>query len=40
MEWTVPEEKALPIIKHAFDKGINTWDTVEPPISHSTTQKD
>lgn len=28
MEWTNPEEKALPIIKHAFDKGINTWDTV------------
>ena len=28
MEWTIPEEKALPVIKHAFDNGINTWDTV------------
>ena len=27
-KWTVPMEQALPIIKHAFDKGINTWDTV------------
>lgn len=27
-KWTIPEEQALPIIKHAFDKGLNTWDTV------------
>jgi aryl-alcohol dehydrogenase-like predicted oxidoreductase len=26
--WHIPEEKALPILKEAFDKGINTWDTV------------
>lgn len=26
--WMLPEEDALPILKHAFDKGINTWDTV------------
>ena len=26
--WTLPEEKALPILKYAFDNGINTWDTV------------
>jgi aryl-alcohol dehydrogenase-like predicted oxidoreductase len=28
MQWTLPEEQALPIIKHAYDNGINTWDTV------------
>ncbi|KAF5861695.1 hypothetical protein ETB97_012645 [Aspergillus alliaceus] len=27
--WTIPEEQALPILKHAFDKGINTWDTAD-----------
>lgn len=27
-KWTIPEAQALPIIKHAFDKGLNTWDTV------------
>jgi aryl-alcohol dehydrogenase-like predicted oxidoreductase len=30
MKWTIPEEQALPILKHAFDRGINTWDTVRP----------
>ncbi|KAH8822007.1 putative oxidoreductase [Xylogone sp. PMI_703] len=29
MGWTVPEEQALPIIKRAFDVGINTWDTAD-----------
>lgn len=28
MGWTLPEAQALPILKHAFDTGINTWDTV------------
>ncbi|KAJ6135747.1 NADP-dependent oxidoreductase domain-containing protein, partial [Penicillium capsulatum] len=28
-KWTVPEEQALQILKHAFDKGINTWDTAD-----------
>jgi hypothetical protein len=28
MGWTLPEAQALPILKHAFDVGINTWDTV------------
>lgn len=27
-EWVVEEEAALPLLKHAFDVGINTWDTV------------
>src|SRR6266536_2718345 len=28
MSWTLPEAQALPILKRAFDLGINTWDTV------------
>jgi hypothetical protein len=31
MGWTIPEAQALPILKHAYDLGINTWDTVLPP---------
>ena len=31
MGFTLPEAEALPIIKHAFDVGINTWDTVSSP---------
>ncbi|KAE8343191.1 hypothetical protein BDV24DRAFT_33680 [Aspergillus arachidicola] len=27
-EWILEEEAALPLLKHAFDVGINTWDTV------------
>ncbi|TAQ86326.1 hypothetical protein B7494_g5340 [Chlorociboria aeruginascens] len=27
--WSLPEEQALPILKHAFDMGINTWDTAD-----------
>lgn len=27
-EWVLEEEVALPLLKHAFDMGINTWDTV------------
>jgi aryl-alcohol dehydrogenase-like predicted oxidoreductase len=30
--WELPEEQALPIIKHAFESGINTWDTVSLPL--------
>jgi versiconal hemiacetal acetate reductase len=26
-EWVLEEKDALPILKHAYDKGINTWDT-------------
>jgi len=28
MGWTISEAEALPVIKRAFDLGINTWDTV------------
>lgn len=27
-EWVLEEAEALPVIKHAWDKGVNTWDTV------------
>ncbi|GES62608.1 versiconal hemiacetal acetate reductase [Aspergillus terreus] len=27
--WVLPEEKALPLLKAAFDCGINTWDTAD-----------
>lgn len=37
-KWTIPEEQALPIIKHAFDKGLNTWDTVSTTTLYSFTQ--
>ena len=26
-EWVLNEEDSLPLLKHAYDKGINTWDT-------------
>lgn len=28
LQWAIPESEALPILKHAFDLGINTCDTV------------
>jgi hypothetical protein len=31
MGWTIPETQALPILKRAYDLGINTWDTVISP---------
>jgi hypothetical protein len=30
-KWVLEEEEALPILEHAYNVGINTWDTV-----HST----
>jgi aryl-alcohol dehydrogenase-like predicted oxidoreductase len=27
--WTQPPSEALPILKYAFDRGINTWDTAD-----------
>ncbi|KAK9369883.1 NADP-dependent oxidoreductase domain-containing protein [Lipomyces kononenkoae] len=27
MSWTVGEEEALPLLKAAYDRGLNTWDT-------------
>jgi aryl-alcohol dehydrogenase-like predicted oxidoreductase len=28
-EWVLNEEEALPLLKHALDVGINTWDTAD-----------
>jgi aryl-alcohol dehydrogenase-like predicted oxidoreductase len=27
--WTLPEDQALPLLHHAFKRGINTWDTAD-----------
>lgn len=27
--WTLPEEQALPLLYHAYNRGINTWDTAD-----------
>ena len=27
-DWVLDEEESLPLIEHAYKKGINTWDTV------------
>lgn len=27
--WALPEEEALPLLHHAFKRGINTWDTAD-----------
>jgi hypothetical protein len=27
-KWVIEEEEALPLLKYAYDVGINTWDTV------------
>lgn len=27
-EWVLDEEESLPLLKHAYDVGLNTWDTV------------
>ncbi|KAJ9635135.1 CSG1/SUR1-like protein [Coniosporium tulheliwenetii] len=28
-EWVLNEDEALPLLKHAYDCGINTWDTAD-----------
>lgn len=28
-EWVLEEDEALPLLKHAYDVGINTWDTAD-----------
>ena len=27
-DWVLNEEESLPLIEHAYKRGINTWDTV------------
>lgn len=36
--WVVEEAEALPILKHAYDQGINTWDTADV-YSHGDSEK-
>jgi aryl-alcohol dehydrogenase-like predicted oxidoreductase len=28
-KWVLDEEKSLPLLEHAFKRGINTWDTAD-----------
>jgi aryl-alcohol dehydrogenase-like predicted oxidoreductase len=28
-EWIIDEAAALPLLKHAYDVGVNTWDTAD-----------
>ena len=30
-QWVLNEDEALPLLKHAYDAGLNTWDTVRFP---------
>lgn len=34
-DWVLDEEEALPLIEHAYNRGINTWDTVRLTHSHN-----
>lgn len=27
LDWSIPEDEALPLLKAAYDRGLNTWDT-------------
>ncbi|KAH9823616.1 Versiconal hemiacetal acetate reductase [Teratosphaeria destructans] len=36
--WVVDEERALPLLKHAYDCGINTWDTADS-YSHGVSER-
>lgn len=31
-DWVLDQEEALPLIEHAYKRGINTWDTVRLPL--------
>ena len=28
--WVLDEQRAIPLLHHAYEMGINTWDTVGP----------
>jgi predicted oxidoreductase len=38
-DWVLNEDEALPMIEHAYKRGINTWDTVSD-ICQLLTRKD
>jgi len=33
--WVIEEEEALPLLKAAYDRGLNTWDTANVSFHHS-----
>jgi hypothetical protein len=35
--WILGEAESLPLLKHAYDAGINTWDTVRRSLSPDRT---
>lgn len=37
--WVLDEEESLPILEHAYKRGINTWDTVRSPFSPLSTNQ-
>lgn len=37
--WVLEEEVALPILKAAFDRGLNTWDTGKMHFNHTLEAK-
>lgn len=34
--WVIEEDEALPLLKAAYDKGLNTWDTANVSNCHRT----
>lgn len=38
-KWVLNEDESLPLLKHAYDCGINTWDTVRIIPSHSSSNR-
>ena len=38
-DWVLDEEDSLPLIEHAYKRGINTWDTVRGALYHLLEQK-
>jgi len=36
--WVIKEDEALPLLKAAYDRGLNTWDTVSPSSSMDASE--
>ena len=32
-DWVLDEQQAIPLLQHAYEMGINTWDTVRLTVS-------
>lgn len=37
-DWVLDEKEAVPLLKHAYDRGLNTWDTADV-YSHGESEK-